>query len=404
MAARKLDLRTGRPVWLAYRAPAVPTAKLTRDISTDVLVVGMGISGALIAEVLTARGHEVVCIDRRAPLVGSTSATTALVQHEIDQPLMELSRSIGRAKADQAWRRSRLAIGNLKGRIEELAIACNLAERPSLYLAGNMLGPGDLREEAEHRNRAGLGATYLTKSELSARFGIDRDGGVLSHSNLALDPRKFAAGMLLRAAERKARFYAPVEAVDFNSTRDGVSVATKAGPAINARHVVLATGYELTDMVPMDGHRVISTWAIATAPQKRRLWPQSALLWEASDPYLYVRATHDGRVICGGEDEDFTDEDRRDALIGEKTERISEKLSRLLPAVDPTAAFAWAGSFGTTATGLPLIGPLPGKPRIHAVLGYGGNGITWSQLAAEIVASAIEGRADSDADLFAFDR
>ena len=26
---RKLDLRTGRPVWFAYRAPAVPTRKLT---------------------------------------------------------------------------------------------------------------------------------------------------------------------------------------------------------------------------------------------------------------------------------------------------------------------------------------------------------------------------------------
>lgn len=401
---RKLDLRTGRPVWLAYRAPVVPTTKLNRDISTEVLVVGMGISGALIAEALTARGHQVVCIDRRAPLVGSTSATTALVQYEIDQPLTKLSRSIGREKAEQAWRRSRLAIGNLKGRIEELGIACNLAERPSLYLAGNVLGAGDLREEADARSRAGLGAAYLTKSGLADRFGIEREGAILSHGNLTLDPRKLAAGMLLKAADRKARLYAPVEAVDFNSARDGVSAATKAGQTINARHVVLATGYELTDIVPRDGHRVISTWAIATAPQKRRLWPQASLLWEASDPYLYARATDDGRVICGGEDEDFTNEERRDALIAEKAARIAKKIGKLLPAVDPTPAFAWTGSFGTTATGLPIIGPLPGKPRIHAVLGYGGNGITWSQLASEIVTGAIEGRPDSDAALFAFDR
>ena len=44
--SRKLDLRTGRPVWSAYRAPAVPTDSLTRDVKTDVLIIGMGISGA----------------------------------------------------------------------------------------------------------------------------------------------------------------------------------------------------------------------------------------------------------------------------------------------------------------------------------------------------------------------
>ncbi|TIT44082.1 MAG: FAD-binding oxidoreductase, partial [Mesorhizobium sp.] len=56
---RKLDLRTGRPVWSAYRAPAVPTDSLTRDVKTDVLIIGMGISGAMMAEALTADGHSV---------------------------------------------------------------------------------------------------------------------------------------------------------------------------------------------------------------------------------------------------------------------------------------------------------------------------------------------------------
>ena len=53
---RKLDLRTGRTVWQAYRAPKVAATSLTRDIKTEVLIVGMGISGAMIAETLTADG------------------------------------------------------------------------------------------------------------------------------------------------------------------------------------------------------------------------------------------------------------------------------------------------------------------------------------------------------------
>ena len=86
-----------------------------------------------------------------------------------------------------------------------------------------------------------------------------------------------------------------------------------------------------------------------------------------------------GRVICGGEDEEFADESRRDEMLLKKSNRISEKLKVLFPQLDTRPEFAWAGSFGTTATGLPYIGALARHPRIFAVQGYGGNGITFSQ-------------------------
>ena len=49
---------------------------------------------------------------------------------------------------------------------------------------------------------------FLGKRELKERFGIDRTGATLSFDNLVADPRKLAAGLLTRAAERGARFYA----------------------------------------------------------------------------------------------------------------------------------------------------------------------------------------------------
>ncbi|MCV3210810.1 FAD-binding oxidoreductase [Mesorhizobium sp. YC-39] len=401
---RKLDLRGGRPVWFSYRAPSVPAGKLTRDVKTDVLVAGMGISGAMAAEALTRAGHSVICIDRRGPLKGSTSATTALVQFELDQPLTKLSASKGKADAEQAWRRSRLAVLNLSGRVAELGIDCSLSCLPSLYLAGNLLRPAELQAEAEARRQAGIAATYLTRQALADRFGIDRAGAILSHGNLALDPRKLTAGLLLKSLARKARFYAPVEATTIEHGRDHVTVGTSLGPIITAQHLVLATGYELTDLIPATRHRIVSTWAIATGRQPKAIWPDAALIWEASDPYLYVRTTADGRVICGGEDEEFTDEAHRDALIADKAERLAAKLGSLFPRLDASPEFAWAGSFGTTTSGLPYIGALPRHPRIQAVMGYGGNGITFSQIASEIVLSTIDGADDSDARLFAFSR
>ena len=136
-------------------------------------------------------------------------------------------------------------------------------------------------------------------------------GAILSFDNLGADPRKLAAGLLTRAAERGARFYAPAEATAFSRDADQVFVSTKEGPHIEAKYVILATGYELVSVVPTTRHRVVSTDAIATPPLPGRLPSDLPLIWEASDPYLYLRRTRDNRVICGGEDEPFVDEARR---------------------------------------------------------------------------------------------
>ncbi|MBK5256446.1 MAG: FAD-binding oxidoreductase [Vicinamibacteria bacterium] len=143
---------------------------------------------------------------------------------------------------------------------------------------------------------------------------------------------------------------------------------------------------------------------MATAPQTERLWPTRCLIWEAADPYLYLRTTHDGRVVAGGGDEDFAGEERRDALIGVKVKAISRKVAALFPGVDVRPEFAWAGSFGASDTGLPSIGGVPGAKRCFAVMGYGGNGITFSTVAAQMIQRAVIGLTDPDADLFAFRR
>lgn len=181
---RRLDLRTGTPVWRAYSAPRIATEKLKRDMRCDVLVIGLGISGAMLIESLTARGLSVIGVDRRGVMLGSTPATTALVQFEIDQPLSLLSKKIGRTGAEEAWRRSRMAVTNLLGRICELAIRCDAYVAQSLYLAGNTLSPGELRQEAQAGSSVGIRATYLTRGALADRFGLKRGGAILSHDIL----------------------------------------------------------------------------------------------------------------------------------------------------------------------------------------------------------------------------
>jgi glycine/D-amino acid oxidase-like deaminating enzyme len=194
-----------------------------------------------------------------------------------------------------------------------------------------------------------------------------------------------------------------VEVVDIDCGRRGVALTTAEGAVLRAGHVVLATGYELAPFLRPSGYRVISTWALATRPQKRALWPSRCLIWQAADPYLYLRTTPDGRVIAGGEDEEFSDADTRDRLIPKKIAAIRRKLGRLMPGLDTEPAFRWAGCFGDSSTGMPAIGPVPGMQRCFAVLGFGGNGITFSAIAAQLVARAILGIEDPDAGLFALE-
>jgi glycine/D-amino acid oxidase-like deaminating enzyme len=76
----------------------------------------------------------------------------------------------------------------------------------------------------------------------------------------------------------------------------------------------------------------------------------------------------------------------------------------MFPRIDAAPAFAWTGAFGTTSTGLPMIGRIPRHPRILAVLGYGGNGIAYSQIASQLIVTVLRDQQDPDADLFAFEQ
>jgi glycine/D-amino acid oxidase-like deaminating enzyme len=148
-----------------------------------------------------------------------------------------------------------------------------------------------------------------------------------------------------------------------------------------------------------------SSWAIATDPLDRLPWADSALTWEAADPYLYMRMTADGRVIVGGEDETLSGPDERERLTATKVERLLAKAAALFPVLAGVRAqFAWSGVFGETDDSLPLIGRVPGRPNCFAAFGYGGNGITFSALAAELLATELSGSPSADAPLFALDR
>jgi len=402
MVTRKKRLRAGKSIWQAFPAPRISTRAATDRMSADVLVIGAGISGALISEMAAAAGLSVIIADRRGPILGSTPASTALVQFEIDTPLTKLRDRIGAGNAIRAWRRSKLAVENLAHRTKYLGIDCHMVRRNSLYLSGDSLNAEKLELEGEARNAAGFETAVLSRSQLKAAYRLSRSKALLSFGNLALNPRLLTSGYLRHAMAHGVRILAPEEVVRIEVHAGGIAATLKSGTRLQAGAVIYATGYELPKIVKLRSLKIASTFAIATYPQKRRLWATQALIWEASEPYLYLRTTPDGRIICGGEDEEFSDEDKRNALLPAKVDHIRLKLQKLMPWVDTTPEFEWAASFGVSSTGLPRIGRIPGRQNVYAALGYGGNGITFSRIAAEVLTAQLAGRRDPDEDLFMF--
>ena len=399
-ATIKRDLRTGRSLWADSPGLGVPVRPLKTAISVDVAIIGAGISGAFMAHELS-RDHTVAVLDRRPPLTGSTIASTALLQWEIDLPLTALAEKIGMAKAKRAYLRSRSAVDALKRIVADERIVCGLKDKSSLYLAGDDHGHRALEAEATARAAIGLESRYVGPDVLRAQFGIDRTGAIVSQGSASGDPARLAAGLLRRAQAAGARVYSPVEVVEAASDPDGVTLLTDAGHAVRARTVVFCCGYEFPKGVPTPGAKVISTWALASKPRQRcPAWLKDTLVWEASDPYLYFRMGGDGRLIVGGEDEASPDAHADRAKLKRKCETISAKLTALLPEVAFEVDYSWAGAFGESATGLPSIAPVPDMDHAWAVMGFGGNGITYSVIASQVVSAAIRGGTDADADLY----
>lgn len=390
-------MRDGLSIWEACDEAQPPWRSAPLHADVDVAIIGAGITGAFLAERFTRAGWRIAVLDGRAPQKGATAASTALVMWETDAPLMELEQRIGLEAAANIWRRCAAAIGSMSDLAHGVGAACEAQE--SLLLAGDLLDAAQLKGEAQLRRRAGLPSVWEPAETIYARDRVKAQAALRSAGALALNPIRFSRALLKRAQARGAYIYDGGYVDEFDVGEHRVRLQTRSGRRVCAEALVLATGYEMPPLVPPIGHRVDSTWVIAlplAAPPKR-------LIWEASRTYAYLRAVGD-YVIIGGEDERGMGAEERNRLTPVKARRLSAKLSALLPGSAATPELAWSAFFGATEDGLPLIGPVPGAPRTYAAYGYGGNGITFSALAAELLFGRLSHTPDPLEPYFALDR
>lgn len=406
-ASSCMDLTSDHAYWRTKNGIVANYPALDADQKCDVAILGAGISGALIAEALTADGHEVIVLDGRDAANGSTSASTALLQYEIDTHLIDLIDRYGETHARMAYRACHESIDLIEERVASLALEdCHFTRKDSVYLASRRKDVEVLRREGEARRQAGIEVYDWSPSDIAAHFGFTGHGALHSVQAAEVDAYRLAHGLLGAALRRGGKVFDRTRVKGFEIANDGVVLQTERGFKVRAKRLVAAMGYEtecLFDTAKLVDLR--SSFAIASEPlEEVPGWWRRCLIWESARPYFYLRGDSDGRAIIGGEDLAFRNPPARDRLVASKGERLEKRFKEMFPQAAMDRAFSWAGTFGETEDGLAYIGSYRKHPLCYFALGFGGNGIVYSMIAAEIIRAALQGKVHPYADTFRFDR
>jgi glycine/D-amino acid oxidase-like deaminating enzyme len=400
-----MELVAGYPFWLIKNGLLYSYPKLLENKKSDAVIIGGGISGALTAWHLIKAGIECTVVDSRTIGLGSTCASTSLLQYELDIPLHKLKTNIGDHKAVRAYELCGGAIDKLINIMNEIGYT-GFYKRKSLFFSTHKRQQKFIYDEYLARKTAGFEVQILPASELHRNYNLKAAHGILSEKGATTDAYSLTHEILQYCIRKGLKVFdrTRIKTIDYYS--DKVILKTNEGCVLEANHVVNATGYEVINFI---GKKIVNldcTYAIVSESQaeKNELWKDNIMMWNTDDPYLYMCCADENRVIVGGRDEPFINMKTMYACLDKKSSLLEKDFAGTFTGSSIKKEFAWSGVFGKTKDSLPYIGNYFKTPRTFYALGFGGNGITFSQVAAEIITDLLCGRKNKDADIFSFTR
>jgi glycine/D-amino acid oxidase-like deaminating enzyme len=362
-----------------------------------------------LAHFLAAAGARIGLFESRQVGRGSTAASTALLMQEPDTDFGGLAARYGRTAARHIWLSGHRAVADMRQTLRALHIDARSHELASVYFTREPQQVASLRTEHRRRRAAGLAARWLDSTAVRALTGIEASGGILTRGNAQADPFRTCIGLARAARHAGAMIYEQSPVRRMRGDSRGVTLEVGAH-RIRADWGIVATGYATPEFKPLGSRfRKVSTYVIATprlsARDRRALGLGDVMLWDTGQPYHYLRWTPDRRLLFGGGDRQPPTARARASALERKVSELVKDLSGLYPSLAHVSPeFAWEGLFATTPDGLPYIGEHRRYPRHLFALGYGGNGMTFSFLAARLLSRIIEGRPRPEDALFSFGR
>lgn len=344
----------------------------------DFLIVGAGLTGCSAAIFAAAAGRQVTITDARGLGLGASSRNAGFLLSGIDAYYHRACERYGEPTVRELWELSLRTHAHWRAWGEGRA---RIVASGTLLLAQTPAEARDIELAARAMAAAGIEHHYHPRDPLERGY------------HAALERRQDAAVQpleLLQAvfAQSGATLLENNEVYGIEQAQGAVLVHSRRY-RIRAREVMLCVnGYAPLLHPYFDGKILpVRGQCTVTEPLDKTVLDTCGY---ADYGYWYFRETFDGRFLLGGgraphhAQEDDTSEDRITAAVQAEIDAYRQ---RHFPEVREPVAQRWAGIMGFSADGLPLVGRLPGLPRVGFALGFNGNGLA---LAAGVAERAVE--------------
>jgi glycine/D-amino acid oxidase-like deaminating enzyme len=389
-----MKTRYGTSPWISAfpesRRPAFD--RLRGDLAADVVIVGGGLTGCALALALAHAGARPVVLEADRIGQGSAGRSAGLLLPEPGPAFLEVQRAHGLRAARtvfESWRRAAI---DAAATLRRAGIRCQLSPVENLLTAA----PGSERalgKDFEARDAAGFDSTSLTPKQARSIAGLDAQVAMRLRGGFVLDPYRACVGLATKAAGRKARLFERTRVRKVRAMARHVEIAVEGG-LVRAGTVVIATGIATAEFAPLRRHfKPRDRYVVLTEPlpsaMRRHLFPEKLTLHDTRVPRHSLRWTSDHRLVVAGADQDAVPAARRDAVRVQRTGQLMYELLTMYPVISGLQPeFGWEVAYGSTADGLPYIGPHRNYPRHLFALG-GDDSLTGAFLSARLLARRI---------------
>ncbi len=409
-----MNLVAGNTIWTEVNKIPYKYTYLSDDIECDVAIIGAGITGAICSYYLTEAGVNTVILDKNLIGFGSTSASTSILQYEVDYDLIGLKAMIGLDNALTAFRLCNKAVYDIKNIIEKFEDKCDFSLTDCFYYTFRERDVKLIKEEYEIRKKNGFSVEYIDEKNSKDKFSFPVKAGIYSTEGAAqIDPYRFTHELINQSVRKGLNVYENTEITSIDSKKDYVVFTTRNKFNIKAKKIEIAEGFESPKYIDKKICTLYRSFTIATKSNVEvDKWSNRCIIRDTENPYTYVRSTSDNRIIIGGEDEKVGGKNSQMANLTDvepickiKYDILYNRLKSMFPSVgDVEIEYSFNGLFADTKDGLPYVGEYAKMPNCYFCLGYGSNGIIYAILCGQIIRDLYLGNYSSQYELFKLDR
>ncbi len=374
---------------------------LTKDIETEVAVIGGGVTGAIVSYYLSKNNIPNTVVEKGRIAHGSTSITTSLLQYELDSNCDELTKYTTEQNVIKSYNLGLKALNEIKDFVDLYSNTFDYKAVDSVLFSNKKLDKKSIIQEFLTRQNYGLPVKMF--DELSNPFCFDAKFGIIAKNAAAkIDPYKFTHALLNVSTNNHTQVFENTEVVKIEYFENDIILTTVYGYKIKAKKIIVATGYNINLFTKLNlGAKMSTTFNIATTPiDNLDIIYDNYVFRDNDNIYHYFRTTKDKRILFGGEDINFSNDINNKDLCEKQYAYLELLLKQMFQHNKFNIEYRYCGCFASTPDNLGFIGKDPRHKNQWYCLGYGANGILFAILGGMMLSNLYAGKSDDDLNLF----